>query len=286
MSVYNGARYIARALFSILVQSFSDFEVIIIDDGSSDATADIIASIHDDRIKFIRQENSGLTKSLNKAIALAQGNWIARHDSDDFSIFDRFETQMRYLGQHPEVGILGSSCFIQPDRIGVINEIYNYPQDHEEILAAFTTYNPIVHGSTMIDRALLLANGGYNEKYRYVQDYELWSRLLMQTRIANLPTPLYVRTIHHGTSERQVDKEPIFNEIRNSFFACYGTVGNPSRFRNIQSISLYPAITLRDSWNRSLRTTLRKISQVGHRHGKSWFGTWLHSWLYYPWSFS
>jgi glycosyltransferase involved in cell wall biosynthesis len=260
--------------------------MIVVDDGSKDATADIVASVRDDRIKFVRQENSGLTRSLNRAIALARGNWVARHDADDFSIFNRFETQLRYLNQHPEVGILGSSCFIQPERFGVVNEIYDYPQAHEEILAAFATYNPIVHGSTMIARTLLLANGGYNEKYRYVQDYELWSRLLMQTRAANLQTPLYVRSIHQETSQHKVNKEPIFNEIRDNFIARYGTAGDSSWFRKIESISLYPAITLRGSWNRSLRTSLRKISQERRRHGMSWLGARLLSLLYYPWGLS
>jgi len=286
MSVYNGERYVARALFSILAQSFSDFEVIVVDDGSGDATADIVTSIRDDRIRLVRQENSGITKSLNRAILLARGKWVARHDADDFSIFNRFEVQLRYLDQHPDVGILGSNCFIQPERVGVVNEIYDYPQNHEEIMAVFTTYNPIVHGAIMIDRALLLANGGYNEKYRYVQDYELWSRLLMQTRTANLQTPLYVRSIHHGTSQQLVDKEPIFNEIRDNFITRYETAVDPSRFRNIESISLYPAVTLRGSWNRSLRTTLEKISREARRHGMPWLGTRLHSLLYYPWSIS
>ena len=204
MSVYNGEKYIARALMSLLAQTFDNFEVILVDDGSTDATANIVRSIRDGRIKYIEQSNSGLTKSLNKALSIATGKWIARHDADDFSISTRFERQLAFLNKNPNIGLLGSSCFIQPERLGMINEIYMYPERYEEILAVFTTYNPFVHGSMLIDRELLLASGGYNEQYRYVQDYELWSRIILKTQAYNLKTPLYVRSIHQSASQVQI----------------------------------------------------------------------------------
>ena len=288
MSVYNGEKYIARALMSLLAQTFDNFEVILVDDGSTDATANIVRSIRDGRIKYIEQSNSGLTKSLNKALSIATGKWIARHDADDFSISTRFERQLAFLNKNPNIGLLGSSCFIQPERIGMINEIYMYPERYEEILAVFTTYNPFVHGSMLIDRELLLASGGYNEQYRYVQDYELWSRIILKTQAYNLKTPLYVRSIHQSASQVQIRKEPIFEEINNKFKElnadCYSP--NACCFKEIGSISLYPAVTLRESWNKSIRYSYYRMSVESRKQGLPWLRMWLQSLIYYPWSVS
>ena len=289
MSVYNGEKYIGRALMSLLAQTFDDFEIILVNDGSSDATANIIHSIRDNRIKYIEQSNAGLPKSLNKALTIATGKWIARHDADDFSISTRFEQQLAFLSSNPQIGLLGSSCFIQPPRhLGIINEMYFYPERYEELLSVFTTYNPFVHGSILIDRELLMSNGGYNEEYRYVQDYELWSRIILKTQAHNLKTPLYVRTIHQTASQIQVNKEPIFKEISNKFKRMNSEHYRPdaSCFREITSQSIYPAVTLRQSWNQSIRYSYYRMSVESRKQGLPWLRTWLQSFIYYPWSVS
>lgn len=97
MSVYNGERYILRCLMSILSQEYRDFEIVLIDDGSTDLTWELISKVSDDRLKCIRHDNVGLTKSLNKALEMASGNWIARHDADDFSISSRLSRQISFL---------------------------------------------------------------------------------------------------------------------------------------------------------------------------------------------
>lgn len=284
MSVYNGEKYIVRSLISLLVQTYTNFELIVIDDGSTDRTSDIIEKIKDDRIIFIRQQNLGLTKTLNKALEFAKGKWIARHDADDFSIFNRLELQFHYLSAHPEIGLLGSSCFIQPAKHGIINEIYDYPEHHQEIMSAFPIYNPFVHGAMMIRHDLLKDNGGYNESYRYVQDYELWSRLLPKTKAYNLTTPLYTRSVHNETSQLQIDKEPFFSEIRASYLVKYGPPTNPAGLsRSIRSISLYPAISLKNGWNWSLAATFYLMSQGFRKHHMPWLGMRMQSLLYYPW---
>ena len=283
MSVYNGEKYINRALLSIIAQTFVDFEVIIIDDGSTDSTPELIHSILDDRIILVRQDNCGLTKSLNRALRMSRGKWIARHDADDFSISTRFEKQITYLENHLDVGMLGSSCFIQPERHGIVNEIYDYPESYLEIVAAFTTYNPFVHGSMIIDKNLLLEHGGYNENYRYVQDYELWSRLLCITTANNLSTPLYVRSVHKETSQNMIDKEPIFNEIRDNYVKTqkpFG-VGNSDPIRQIQSISVYPGVT--NSLNKSLAETYYNMSRLSKSLKLPWIKMRINSVMYHPW---
>lgn len=285
MSVFNGEKYVARALLSILAQTCQDFEVIVVDDGSTDSTVEIINAIADRRISLLTQENRGLTKSLNWALSKARGKWIARHDADDFSICSRFESQLLYLRSHHCVQLLGSSCFIQPEKHGVVNEVYDYPVSNDEILAVFARYNPFVHGSTMIDAELLRACGGYNESYRYVQDYELWSRLLPRTKAHNLPTPLYVRTVHPVASEMTVNKHGIFNEIRDKYLAScdWPAPTGAAATREIRSISNYPVITLSGGWNRSLADTYFRMCLVGKRHKLPWLGMRALSLFYYPW---
>lgn len=268
MSVYNGERYILRAIMSILAQTYADFELILIDDGSTDGTAELVNKIQDDRLKFYRQENAGLTKTLNKALSLAKGRLIARHDADDFSIVTRFKRQVDFLDKNSDVGLLGSSCFIQPERHGIVDEVYDYPEMHDDIVDAFAFYNPFVHGSMMIRRDLLEASGGYDEEYRYVQDYELWSRLLPETKAHNLSTPLYVRSVHAQTSQMGVDKQPIFDSIRARYVKknslnisdCYAR-------REIQSCSLYPIVTIKGGWNRSLADTYFSMSRYFKQSG-------------------
>lgn len=284
MSVYNGEKFIARALLSILSQTYDDFELIIVDDGSSDQTGNIISSFKNDRIVLLKQPNSGLTRALNYALSHARGRWIARHDADDFSVSTRFEEQLSFLRANPKVRLLGSSCYIQPSH-GIVNEVFRYPSSYKEICAAFLTYNPFVHGSMMIDRELLVSNGGYDERYRYAQDYELWSRLIVQTECFNILSPLYVRSVHANTSELTVDKKNIFAEVRDNFLRL-NPAGQfqPDTDSRIESISIYPLVTLKDGYNKRLTQTFRDMQSYCNRFGLPSFKLRLQSLIYSPWS--
>jgi len=287
LSVFNGETYIARALLSILTQSYKNFELIVMDDGSRDRTPEIIETFDDPRLRFVRQKNMGLTKTLNKALGMARGKWIARHDADDFSIYTRFERQLKFLQENETVEMLGSSCFIQPEDKGYINEIYNYPSHQGQIMASFLRYNPFVHGSMMVKKKLIQANGGYDEAYPYVQDYELWSRLIPQTGYRNLSDPLYVRSVHKETTQSLVNKEPIFNKIRDIYLETYlgktGSMEANQNFCPIQSISIYPAITLKNKWNKDISQTFRRMGKMARQLNLQWKRLTLQSFLYYPW---
>lgn len=282
MPVYNGEKYILRSIMSILCQSYKDFELIVIDDGSHDRTGALISQIKDDRLRFFSQENLGLTKSLNRALAMAKGRWIARHDADDFSMVSRFREQVEVLKKNPDIGLLGSNCFIQPERLGVINEIYKYPEDHVEIINAYTEYNPFVHGSVIIKRDLLEQDGGYNENYRYVQDYELWSRLLLKTRVRNLSLPLYARTVHSQSSQLVVDKGVTFREIRDKYLNSNSRSRAGVPVRPIDTVSLYPWASGICGWNRLISRTFYQMGLVAKQMGLPWRKLILQSLIYSP----
>lgn len=194
MSVYNGTPYLRESIESILNQTCKDFEFIIIDDGSSDNTWKIITEYanQNQQIKlFKNEENIGLTKSLNKGLKLARGEYIARQDADDVSLPDRFDLQTRFLDAHLEVGAIGSSAQVIDEQSMFVRQS-NVLLEHESMQACLlvNNYNCLYHSSMIVRRSLLQAVGGYREDLRYAQDYELWLRLSQVIRIENLPDVL------------------------------------------------------------------------------------------------
>ncbi|MCE1235667.1 MAG: glycosyltransferase [Hyphomicrobiales bacterium] len=192
-AVYNGSNYVAKALDSILSQTFSDFEIIIVDDGSTDDTYSIISSYEDPRIKIFRQENRGLAASLNQAILLASGEFLARHDHDDISLPTRFEKQVAYLRSHPDCCLLGTRSTIwvgdEPTERG-----HDHPCDDATLKFQLLFDNFFVHGSVMIRRSALDDVGLYttDPKRQPPEDYELWCRIARDHEVANLPEPLLI----------------------------------------------------------------------------------------------
>ena len=191
MSVYNEERYVKSAIKSILNQSYSDFEFIIIDDGSTDGTNLIIDSFDDSRIiKINNPRNLGLTISLNKAIQLANGELIARMDGDDISLKQRLKTQVQFLDSHPDIGLVGCSY----SSIGPDSEILKeyYPPTESAFLKWLLIFdNPICHPTVMFRKLFWKQVGGYSEDKPYSQDYDLWCRLTKYTEFSNIPVILH-----------------------------------------------------------------------------------------------
>jgi len=197
MAVYNGGYLIRQAVESVLCQTFGDFEFIIIDDGSTDGTLEIINEFIDPRIKIISNpENIGLTRSLNIGLEAANGSFIARMDADDRSDPERFNTQMDFFANHADVGILGGGCRIVDETDTIIKHI-SMPEADLEIRLRSLTTNPFIHSSIMVRHEILKShNLRYDENYRTSQDYELWCRVLQYTKGANIQAPLVSRVLH------------------------------------------------------------------------------------------
>jgi len=193
MAVYNGERYLREAVNSILSQTFKDFEFIIIDDGSTDRSPELLASYAraDKRVKLISRPNKGLTKSLNEGLHVAQGEFVARMDGDDICLPERFERQVGYLREHPEVVLVVSRVeFIDPEG-NPINLKPGLMMTHEEIDTALLRKGwPVVHPAVMMRRDAVLAIGGYSETYPTNQDHDLFLRLAEHGKLANLPDVL------------------------------------------------------------------------------------------------
>lgn len=196
MSVYNGARFLESAIESVLAQTFTDFEFLILDDGSSDGSLAIIerAAARDPRIRAITRENRGLVYSLNQMIAEARAGLIARMDADDLCLPERFERQLAFLEANPDYGVVGTfTRDIDADGLPFPLGGAEHPETHEEFLAAIAAHGPLLaHPSVMMRRDVLLEVGGYHAAFRHCEDFDLWLRLADRTRIANLTDRLLV----------------------------------------------------------------------------------------------
>ena len=203
MSVYNGEKYLREAMESILNQTFTDFEFIIVNDGSTDNSLKIIKSYNDERIRIINNEkNIGLTQSLNKALKQAKGEYIARQDADDISLPNRFEEQIKYFEKYPEVALVGTSAYIIDEDRKLLWKKITLPNPNKGLFAD----NQFIHGSVMFRKVVIEEVGAYNELLKYSQDYELWLRIARDYRVRNLTDVLYMLR-YHKESIRAIEVE-------------------------------------------------------------------------------
>lgn len=196
MSVYNSEKYIKEAVGSILAQTFSDFEFIIIDDGSSDGSLGILQSYEkkDSRIRIISRENKGLIYSLNEGVGQARGEYIARMDSDDISLPDRFEKQFRFMVDN-DLALCGTWATSIDENGNDISGI-NYPPVAEKIKSFAILHNPFIHPSVMFRKGIFDKVGGYRNNFKHIEDYELWTRIIFKYKSSNLAEYLLKYRVH------------------------------------------------------------------------------------------
>jgi glycosyltransferase involved in cell wall biosynthesis len=192
MSVYNGERYLREAILSILRQTWTDYEFLIINDGSTDNSREIIASFDDPRIRLLdNTTNIGLTKSLNRGLELARGEFIARQDADDISHPTRIEQQVNFLNSHPDVVLLGTqqrAIDLNGNSTSIAGVL---PIANLSIKWCLMFQNAFAHTSVMYRRKVVWDQmQGYDESFIRSQDFELWSRIVEKHAARNLPKVL------------------------------------------------------------------------------------------------
>lgn len=203
MPAYNAEKYISEAIDSILEQTYSDFEFIIINDCSTDYTEEIILSYDDPRIVYLKNEkNMGVAATLNRGLAIAQGEYIARMDADDISLPERFEKQVQFLDNNLSVAVLGSAV----ERFGENGDLERkcFSVDSEEMKLDMFFSCGIAHPSVMLRRDVIAALGGYDLWFEGMEDYELWCRVMEKYAIVACPDVLLRYRIHGN----QVTKNP------------------------------------------------------------------------------
>ncbi len=191
LTVFNGEKFLKEAIESILNQTYQEFELIIIDDGSTDSTLQIIDSYHELRIRLIENgHNRGQSYSRNLGIQKSKGEYIAIMDADDIALPNRLEIQYEYLKSNTEISLCGSWIEVIGEE-GDFKKIRKVPTDNFEIKADLIFNCPIIHPTVMFVKKDFVENGFfYDEEFRYAQDMELWSRAMFKLNFSNIPLPL------------------------------------------------------------------------------------------------
>lgn len=214
MSVYNGAPFVGETVRSVLEQTFRDFEFLIIDNASTDASRDIVASFEDPRIRLVLNDvNVGPPCALNQILRLARGKYLARIDADDIAMPDRIAQQVKFLEEHPDYAALGTERQ-QIDPTGQPLYTPTLPIDQADILWRVLFTSPLGHSSVTMRRDAVISVGGYDGSLRHAADYQLWSEMISQGfKIGNLPQQLMRVRIHPGADTRAADKDLLLREV-------------------------------------------------------------------------
>lgn len=221
MSVFNCERYLAEAVRSVLAQTFTDFEFLIVNDGSSDQSLSLLTEFAktDERIRLIDRPNTGITRALNEMIGLSRGKYLARMDADDASQPERFARQVAYLDANPECVCVGSRVMMM-DPYGSPVAESGHKLTHEEIDYELLNQSgwAMVHPSVMMRRDAVERIGGYDVRWRHCEDHDLFLRLAEVGKVANLPDVLLWYRRHYGSinynkaAEQSSQKEALLRE--------------------------------------------------------------------------
>ncbi len=186
MSVRNGMPYLPEAVHSILEQTFTDFEFIILDNASTDGSVEWIAELKDSRIRLLQNEKDiGLSASLNRGLDASRGQYVARMDADDISLPNRFQAQLTFMDEHSDISVCGG----QIDILGSKTPNFPYPYEHRAMCSELFFEVPMAHPAVMFRRQVLQEHGlRYDEKLATTQDYEMWCQIagIVGLRMANL----------------------------------------------------------------------------------------------------
>ena len=204
LPVRNGLPFLEAAIASVLAQSFADFELLVIDDGSTDGSAGVARAFGDPRLRVVAVEGRGLARALNVGLAEAAGEFVARQDADDVSHPQRFARQVAFLDANPRVGLLATrTAFVDAEGAPAdtpwtraVHGQWDAALAPDAIAALMPLTCCIVHGTVMARREALGAVRGYREDLPVAQDYDLWLRLLPHHQFAKLPEPLYTFRLH------------------------------------------------------------------------------------------
>lgn len=210
MPVYNGEPFVGQTVESILRQTWADFEFIIVNDGSTDRTREVVASFGDPRIRLVDNGvNLGLTKSLNRGLALARGEFVARQDSDDLSHPSRLAEQVAFMRSNPAVAVVGTQVRVIDER-GHVSRRPGWQRATSDAGIRFQLMfdNAFIHTSVLFRREIVRELlGGYDEGFRTGQDFELWSRVAARYAVANLPRPLVDYRFHNNSTAARYGEE-------------------------------------------------------------------------------
>ena len=243
MAVRDGQQWLSQAIDSILTQTFSDFELLVIDDGSIDQTPEILAGYRarDQRLIVLTQAREGLVCALNRGLNAARGTLIARLDADDIALPDRLLAQTRFFRGHPDVVLLGAWAQVIDEQGQPKPKQLRPPTDRDKLARALAKQNPFIHSTVMFRTAAARDLGGYRRAFEAAEDYDLWLRLADKGEFAILPEV----QIQYRQHDKNVTKT---KALRQLFSARLARLSRESR--RTQGVDPASALTAPPEWNR------------------------------------
>jgi glycosyltransferase involved in cell wall biosynthesis len=217
MPAFNAQKYICEAIDSVLSQTFQNFELLIVNDGSTDQTLQLIDSYTDDRIRIINQENKGIAVALNNGLVNAKADLIARFDADDICLPQRLEVQYNFMKANPSYSLIGSGVDYIDVNLDYIFTHYPEANTYSEILQLKYTTCPFIHSSVFYKKEAIMKYGGYNTYAYTFEDHLLWRKLLQKEEACNLSQSLIkVRLNPDSITIDEKWRTPLFRKIKNT----------------------------------------------------------------------
>jgi len=273
--VYNCEKYIGEAIESVLHQTFKDFELVIVDDGSTDETPEIVDRYAqlDDRIRVIHQENTGRCGSINRGILESRYEWIARLDADDLFLPKKLEIQVNFLSEHPYIKVLGSYYYhINPGKkiIGINRE---GPVTLEEFQLHLKNNIPITvnPSSVVMHKGTVLDVGLYRAQFKQAEDIDLWNRIAEQGNIIlKVPKPLVMARIHEGSIsvQRYMEQRIMYKWCRECMFARRNGEPEPTLEEFLRKSKDRPILVTLNSYRKDFAKLCYKKAAYNYATGK------------------
>jgi len=239
MPVFNGEKYLKKAIESILNQTFLDFEFLIINDGSTDKSVEIIESYNDPRIRLVHNEqNLGLIATLNRGLNLCKGEYIVRMDADDISLPSRLEKQVKFLDFNPDIAICGT---LLKTFGNISSSILKYPEKSESIKSALLFNCPIAHPSVMMKRSAIKGLY-YDSSYKHAEDYQLWTRASKYLKLFNIQEVLLL----YRTHPKQVSQDHLAEQLLSSKKIMQNQLKNLGIEPTEEELELHNQIAIRE----------------------------------------
>lgn len=262
LPVYNGAEHLSQTLESLLNQTHSNFELLVVDDGSTDGSDQIVLNRQDARIKLVKNErNMGLIHTLNRGMSMARGRYIARMDADDIATQTRIECQLKYMVSHPGVGVCGTWS----RTFGDVQESWEtrYPTAHDDIVAHMIFNTALSHPTVMFDREEFPSDFVfYSSEAPHAEDYDLWVRASAITKLANIPEVLLDYRVHASqvSSKYAQTQKKTANMVRGDLLRRLNIAISEDELLFHEHVSGY-AWTARPDFYRPAFSWLKKIAK-------------------------
>lgn len=216
MPLYNCSKYVEASVRSILQQSFREFEFLIIDDGSTDNSAELVSTFNDSRIILHKKHHTGLADTLNTGLKMAHGKWIARIDADDIAVKDRLRFQTGFINKNQDVDVIaGSSVYFSGN--GKVEFTVRPPTDDKSIKEMLNVHNPVNHSAVTFKKEDIIAEGGYDVSMTCFEDFELWLRLRDKLRFQILPEYLAFTRIRNDSMTAAANYNKIYEVLIDNF---------------------------------------------------------------------